>query len=306
MLDIFLSTALKEVQIGDLVISPQEPNNKWQIITTNTGFLGGLPYFTPKNIESYQIKTTPYFLMTKKMGQQLELIFFITTSSGHIASSDIKELYKVGQLNLPNIRVKLTNDAGKVAQFFGTLTGGLMPSYYGGTDAGYLELAFLTNSDRLFGETESIPLTLGTTQILTNTGTNTIYPRIRIARTGTEALPVQNTTADIRWLIKHNDGIQPNYVYDITLSLSTAYDEFIYYTYADYIVSSKPNSSHAPLTGWGDAPLSMIQFQNTVPYRYGVCIPENATVEITVTSEDFATNPGWTIDLIKEGALIDE
>ena len=32
MLDIFLSTALKEVQIGDLVISPQEPNNKWQII----------------------------------------------------------------------------------------------------------------------------------------------------------------------------------------------------------------------------------------------------------------------------------
>ena len=57
MLDIFLSTTLKEVQIGDLVISPQKPINKWQIITTDTGFLGGLPYFTPKNIESYQIKS---------------------------------------------------------------------------------------------------------------------------------------------------------------------------------------------------------------------------------------------------------
>lgn len=306
MLDIFLSTALKEVQIGDLVISPQKPNNKWQIITTNTGFLGGLPYFTPKNIESYQIKTTPYFLMTKKMGQQLELIFLITTNSGRITSDDIKELYRDGQLNSPNIRVRLTNDAGKVAQFFGTLTGSLMPNYYGGTDAGYLELVFTTNSDRLFGKTDTTPLTLGVTKKFTNSGTNTIYPRIRIVRTGTEALPVQNTTANMRWLIKHNDGIQPNYVYNITLSLSTAYDEFIYYTHADYIVSSKPNSSHTPIIGLGKVPLSMIHFQNTVPYRYGVCIPENATVEITVTSEDFTTNPGWTIDLIKEGALIDE
>lgn len=306
MLDIFLSTALNEVQIGDLVIAPQQPNNKWQIITTNTGFLGGLPYFTPKNIESYQIKTTPYFLTTKKMGQQLEIVFFITTTSGHITSSDIKELYKQGQLNLPNIRVKLTNDAGKVAQFFGTLTGDLVPNYYGGTDAGYLELIFTTNSDRLFGETENIPLTLGATKILTNSGTNVIYPRIRITRTGTAALPVENATANIKWLIKHNDGIQPNYVYNITLSLSTAYNEFMYYTHADYIVSSKPNSSYAPLIGWADMPLSTLQFQNTIPYRYGVCIPENATVEITVTSEDFTTNPGWTIELIKEGALIDE
>lgn len=306
MLDIFLSTALNEVQIGDLVISPQKPNNKWQIITTNTGFLGGLPYFTPKNIESYQIKTTPYFLMTKKMGQQLEIIFFITTTSGHITSSDVKELYRQGQLNLPNIRVKLTNGAGKVAQFFGTLTGDLVPNYYGGTDAGYLELVFTTNSDRLFGETEKIPLTLDATKILTNTGTNVIYPRIRIVRTGTAALPVENTTANIKWLIKHNDGIQPNYVYNIALSLSTAYNEFMYYTHADYIVSSKPKSSYKPLIGWADMPLSTLQFRNTIPYRYGVCIPENATVEITITSKDFKTNPGWTIELIKEGALIDE
>ena len=162
MLDIFLSTTLKEVQIGDLVISPQKPINKWQIITTDTGFLGGLPYFTPKNIESYQIKSTPYFVMTKKSGQQLEVMFLLTTENGTITDGDMKELYHLAKLYQSNVRVRLTNDADKVAQFYGTFTGNLAPSYYGGSDKGYVELVFTTNSDRLFGETQNTLITLGT------------------------------------------------------------------------------------------------------------------------------------------------
>ena len=306
MLDIFLSTTLKEVQIGDLVISPQKPINKWQIITTDTGFLGGLPYFTPKNIESYQIKSTPYFVMTKKSGQQLEVMFLLTTEDGTITDGDIKELYHLAKLYQSNVRVRLTNEADKVAQFYGTFTGNLAPSYYGGSDKGYVELVFTTNSDRLFGETRRTPITLNTPLLIENKGITAIYPKIKFTKTSAEALTPKELLVNVKWLISHNDGIQPNYIYDLDLRLSTAYDEFAYLTYADYILSTKPNSNYAPLVGLTNIPVSSIHFKNSIPYRYGVCIPEGAKVEITVTSADLETSATWKIELIQEVALIDE